>query len=222
MSKFNIEHYLETTVLPDLTKVTNPFLLGRSLWFAGRFADKIKPELTQQFLEATVTGLNPQQNVIVRIQASRAIFEFSVKIPGKHFFKNQYKIVYIIILENTQHLLKPYMSRILNNLIDLASKSSDESLCLILEVLGACIEVDEDTSAQFAPQISDLILAMLTIKRYGPYGIFFFYYVLFINCNQFIFSATIHKYHRLPKNWLKTLQSYHRHQAFSVENWFHF
>ena len=87
MSKFNIEHYLETTVLPDLTKVTNPFLLGRSLWFAGRFADKIKPELTQQFLEATVTGLNPQQNVIVRIQASRAIFEFSVKIPGEHFFK---------------------------------------------------------------------------------------------------------------------------------------
>ena len=173
MSKFNIEHYLETTVLPDLTKVTNPFLLGRSLWFAGRFTDKIKPELTQQFLEATVTGLNPQQNVIVRIQASRAIFEFSVKIPGKHFFKNQYKIVYIIILENTQHLLKPYMSRILNNLIDLASKSSDESLCLILEVLGACIEVDEDTSAQFAPQISDLILAMLTNKRYGPYGIFF-------------------------------------------------
>jgi len=151
MSKFNIEHYLETTVLPDLTKVTNPFLLGRSLWFAGRFTDKIKPELTQQFLEATVTGLNPQQNVIVRIQASRAIFEFSVKIP-----------------ENTQHLLKPYMSRILSNLIDLASKSSDESLCLILEVLGACIEVDEDTSAQFAPQISDLILAMLTNKSNDP------------------------------------------------------
>lgn len=68
-------------------------------------------------------------------------------------------------LENTQHLLKPYMSRILGNLIDLASKSSDESLCLILEVLGACIEVDEETSSQFAPQISDLILAMLTNKR---------------------------------------------------------
>ena len=164
MSKFNIEHYLATTVLPDLTKVTNPFLLGRSLWFAGRFADKIKPELTQQFLEATVTGLNPQQNVIVRIQASRAIFEFSVKIPGKRVVKTSTYFNHHI-LENTQHLLKPYMSRILSNLIDLASKSSDESLCLILEVLGACIEVDEDTSAQFAPQISDLILAMLTNKR---------------------------------------------------------
>ena len=112
------------------------------------------------------------------------------------------------------------MSRILSNLIDLASKSSDESLCLILEVLGACIEVDEDTSAQFAPQISDLILAMLTNKRYWQYRIA--YFLLRIFYNQFMFSATIHKYHRLPKNWLKTLQSYHRHQASSVENWFHF
>ena len=74
--------YLESTVLPDLTREDNPFLLGRSLWFAGRFAHAIKSNLLEKFLDATVAGLQPQQNIIVRIQAARAIFEFVVKTSG--------------------------------------------------------------------------------------------------------------------------------------------
>ena len=83
--KFNIEAYLEQTVLADLQTVTNPFLLGRSLWFAGRFADKIRAELINQFLTATVAGLGSNQHIIVRIQASRAVFEFISKMAGKFF-----------------------------------------------------------------------------------------------------------------------------------------
>ena len=68
MTKFNIQTFLETSVLNDLRSNSNSFLLGRALWFSGRFADKVRPEVLQAFLEATVAGLDKSQNPIVRVQ----------------------------------------------------------------------------------------------------------------------------------------------------------
>lgn len=52
----------------------SPFLLGRALWAASRFTAAMSPELIQQFLQATVSGLHDSQPPSVRISAVRAIW----------------------------------------------------------------------------------------------------------------------------------------------------
>lgn len=52
----------------------SPFLLGRALWAASRFTVAMSPELIQQFLQATVSGLHETQPPSVRISAVRAIW----------------------------------------------------------------------------------------------------------------------------------------------------
>ena len=55
-------------MLNDLRSTDNQFLLGRALWFSGRFADKVRNELLHGFLTATVAGLDKSQGAIVRVQ----------------------------------------------------------------------------------------------------------------------------------------------------------
>lgn len=61
---------------PDcsLSSPVSPFLLGRALWAASRFTVAMSPELIQQFLQATVSGLHETQPPSVRISAVRAIW----------------------------------------------------------------------------------------------------------------------------------------------------
>lgn len=61
---------------PDcsLSFPVSPFLLGRALWAASRFTVAMSPELIQQFLQATVSGLHETQPPSVRISAVRAIW----------------------------------------------------------------------------------------------------------------------------------------------------
>lgn len=54
--------------------LASPFLLGRALWAASRFTVAMSPELIQQFLQATVSGLHETQPPSVRISAVRAIW----------------------------------------------------------------------------------------------------------------------------------------------------
>lgn len=68
----------DQTVLPtpncSLSLPVSPFLLGRALWAASRFTVAMSPELIQQFLQATVSGLHETQPPSVRISAVRAIW----------------------------------------------------------------------------------------------------------------------------------------------------
>lgn len=57
-----------------LSLPVSPFLLGRALWAASRFTVAMSPELIQQFLQATVSGLHETQPPSVRISAVRAIW----------------------------------------------------------------------------------------------------------------------------------------------------
>lgn len=56
--------------------IVSPFLLGRALWAASRFTVAMSPELIQQFLQATVSGLHETQPPSVRISAVRAIWGY--------------------------------------------------------------------------------------------------------------------------------------------------
>lgn len=65
--------YSETTEVFCFAAVS-PFLLGRALWAASRFTVAMSPELIQQLLQATVSGLHETQPPSVRISAVRAIW----------------------------------------------------------------------------------------------------------------------------------------------------
>lgn len=80
IQKFSIQSLLEGSVLQDLRSTSNPFLLGRALWFSGRFADKVRLEVLQAFLEATTIGLDQSQNHIVRVQVIRHTNNYMVKV----------------------------------------------------------------------------------------------------------------------------------------------
>lgn len=62
------------TLLLNCPSGASPFLLGRALWAASRFTAAMSPELIQQFLQATVSGLHDSQPPSVRISAVRAIW----------------------------------------------------------------------------------------------------------------------------------------------------
>lgn len=57
-----------------VSPAASPFLLGRALWAASRFTAAMSPDLIQQFLQATVSGLYVTQPPSVRISAVRAIW----------------------------------------------------------------------------------------------------------------------------------------------------
>jgi len=152
MAKFNIQTFLESSVLNDLRSNSNPFLLGRALWFSGRFADKVRPEVLNAFLEATVAGLDKSQNHIVRVQAARAVYEFVDKIP-----------------DESQTVLTPYMPKVLSSLLDISSTATTEVLCLILEVISECVRVNSTCLPSYSEQIVDLILALLQKYNSDPH-----------------------------------------------------
>ena len=152
MAKFNIQSFLESSVLQDLRSNSSPFLIGRALWFAGRFADRVRPEVLNAFLEATVCGLEKSQNVIVRVRASRAVFEFLSKIP-----------------DESHAILTPFMPKILDSLLDICNTASTEVLVLILEVLGECVRVNSTCLPQFSERLVDLILVILQKFNSDPH-----------------------------------------------------
>ena len=63
-------------------------------------------------------------------------------------------------------MLKPHMQNVIGNLIEIAAQSNTEVLCLILEVLTTCVTVEDTVAGQFAPQLSELIVALIQNKRY--------------------------------------------------------
>ncbi|KAI2659192.1 Lysine-specific demethylase 5B [Labeo rohita] len=73
--QFDMHGFLANVILADLNlPAASPFLLGRALWAASRFTAAMSPELIQQFLQATVSGLHESQPPSVRISAVRAIW----------------------------------------------------------------------------------------------------------------------------------------------------
>ena len=64
LSKFNV-------VISYCNFSGSPFLLGRCLWVGSRYAHFMSTPMIEQFLEATVSGLQPSQVPSIRISAVR-------------------------------------------------------------------------------------------------------------------------------------------------------
>uniref|UniRef100_A0A8C0HA38 Importin 9 n=1 Tax=Chelonoidis abingdonii TaxID=106734 RepID=A0A8C0HA38_CHEAB len=142
--QFDMHGFLTNVVLADLNLSVSPFLLGRALWAASRFTVAMSPELIQQFLQATVSGLHETQPPSVRISAVRAIWGYCDQLK---------------ISEST-HVLQPFLPSILDGLIHLAAQFSSEVLNLVMETLCIVCTVDPAFTANVENKICPFTIAI--------------------------------------------------------------
>ncbi|NWI95920.1 IPO9 protein, partial [Pitta sordida] len=141
---FDMHGFLTNVVLADLNLSVSPFLLGRALWAASRFTVAMSPELIQQFLQATVSGLHETQPPSVRISAVRAIWGYCDQLK---------------ISESTR-VLQPFLPSILDGLIHLATQFSSEVLNLVMETLCIVCTVDPAFTASTESKICPFTIAI--------------------------------------------------------------
>ncbi|XP_057582351.1 importin-9 isoform X1 [Hippopotamus amphibius kiboko] len=141
---FDMHGFLTNVVLADLNLSVSPFLLGRALWAASRFTVAMSPELIQQFLQATVSGLHETQPPSVRISAVRAIWGYCDQLK---------------VSEST-HVLQPFLPSILDGLIHLAAQFSSEVLNLVMETLCIVCTVDAAFTASMESKICPFTIAI--------------------------------------------------------------
>ncbi|XP_029331446.1 importin-9 [Mus caroli] len=141
---FDMHGFLTNVILADLNLSASPFLLGRALWAASRFTVAMSPELIQQFLQATVSGLHETQPPSVRISAVRAIWGYCDQLK---------------VSEST-HVLQPFLPSILDGLIHLAAQFSSEVLNLVMETLCIVCTVDPEFTASVENKICPFTIAI--------------------------------------------------------------
>ncbi|XP_005988453.1 importin-9 isoform X2 [Latimeria chalumnae] len=142
--QFDMHGFLTNVVLTDLNLSVSPFLLGRALWAASRFTIAMSPELIQQFLQATVSGLHETQPPPVRISAVRAIWGYCEQLK---------------ISEST-HVLQPFLPSVLDGLIHLAAQFSSEVLTLVMETICIVCTVNPAFTASMENKICPLTIAI--------------------------------------------------------------
>ncbi|XP_054569111.1 importin-9 [Eptesicus fuscus] len=141
---FDMHGFLTSVVLADLNLAVSPFLLGRALWAASRFTVAMSPELIQQFLQATVSGLHETQPPSVRISAVRAIWGYCDQLKAS---------------EST-HVLQPFLPSVLDGLVHLAAQFSSEVLNLVMETLCIVCTVDPEFTASVESKICPFTIAI--------------------------------------------------------------
>ncbi|KAF0034528.1 hypothetical protein F2P81_012286 [Scophthalmus maximus] len=151
--QFDMHGFLASVILADLNlAAASPFLLGRALWAASRFTAAMSPELIQQFLQATVSGLHDNQPPSVRISAVRAIWGYCDQLK----------------LSDSTHVLQPFLPSILEGLIQLAAQFSSEVLTLVMETLCIVCTVDPAFTISAENKICPLTIAIFLKYNNDP------------------------------------------------------
>ncbi|XP_068598144.1 importin-9 [Brachionichthys hirsutus] len=151
--QFDMHGFLVGVILADLNlSAASPFLLGRALWAASRFTAAMSPELIQQFLQATVSGLHDSQPPSVRISAVRAIWGYCDQLK----------------LSESTHVLQPFLPSVLEGLVQLAAQFSSEVLTLVMETLCIVCTVDPAFTTSAENKICPLTIAIFLKYNNDP------------------------------------------------------
>ncbi|KAI0045675.1 ARM repeat-containing protein [Auriscalpium vulgare] len=139
----NIEQLLGEAIPSLLTLSDYPFIQGRCLVFASRYAKLLPAETSGQYLEAAVQVIESGETGIpFKISAVKAIQHFCQDIDDD--------------------ALKPIVPRIARDLGPFLFQTTEDTLSLVLETLAVVVEVD-DSSWLTADLARDLVLALLEV-----------------------------------------------------------
>jgi len=101
-------------------------------------------ELLLRFIEASVTGLESTQLAAVRISAVRAVYEFCAHLK----------------LSNNTEILTPFLPKVMDGLLTMATQSTDDVLALVLESLRIVMSVNKEFTTSCEGRISPLTIAL--------------------------------------------------------------
>ena len=141
--QFDFASFLTNVVFEDLQ--AGPFLAGRSLWLASRFASTMQKELLQRFLEATVKGLQPDQQAVIRISSLRSVLSYCDHLQNME----------LVIL------LTPFVPSILDGLFQLVFQATVEVLSLALETMRLVLAVNTEITTKYNDQVISLATAIV-------------------------------------------------------------
>ncbi|RWS09017.1 Importin-9-like protein [Dinothrombium tinctorium] len=130
------------------TDQNSPFLFGRSLWTAARFAPIMNEGVLDRFLEATVNSL-VDQSPVIKIYGLRSAFNFCVHLKES----------------NQVNLIRSYLPAMLEATISIGNQYSTEVLALSLETVSVLISMDKNFSASVENKVCPLAIA--TFLRYS-------------------------------------------------------
>ncbi|CAN0065045.1 unnamed protein product [Lampetra planeri] len=142
--QFDMDGFLTNVVLADLSSSASPFLLGRALWSASRFASLMTPELVQRFLQATVSGLHDAQPPSVRISAVRAVWGYCDQLKQA----------------GSVQVLRPFLPAVVEALVQLATHFTSDVLTLVMETLCVVCSVDADFTSSVEAKVCPLTIAL--------------------------------------------------------------
>ena len=128
-------------VLQSPTDIS-PFLTGRSLWTASRFAEIMSGQSLDTFLQMTTNGLMAE-SAVIRIAAARATFVFC------DYMKTS----------NKTALIKPYLGHMFDGLLAIGTRYSTEVLSLVLETICILISIDKEFTASIENKVAPLAIA---------------------------------------------------------------
>ncbi|GFG36391.1 hypothetical protein Cfor_01763 [Coptotermes formosanus] len=150
---FDLTGFLQNVVITDMNSSGSPFLLGRCLWVGSRYAHFMSTPMIEQFLEATVSGLQPSQVPSIRISAVRAVRGFCEHLKNSN---------------NTQ-MLVTLLPSITDNLLGMATQYSCEVLSLILETLALVLSIDRNFTASCESRVTSLAIAVFLKYNSDPF-----------------------------------------------------
>ncbi|CAB4057993.1 IPO9 [Lepeophtheirus salmonis] len=133
-SKFQIEPFMESIVLPDMKNPVSPFLLGRCYWISGKFAQRLPPEALQFFLESTMRSQQEDQMPIMRIMALKGIYGYC------------------------QQLRRADSKALIS--ICTTYNNSSEVVGLMLEIMGLVLSCDAGATAAYENKITPILMAI--------------------------------------------------------------
>ncbi|PNF35800.1 Importin-9 [Cryptotermes secundus] len=149
---FDLTGFLQNVVVADMSSSDPPFLLGRCLWVGSRYAHFMSPPMIEQFLEATVSGLQPSQLPSIRISAVRAVWGFCEHLKNSN---------------NTQMLVS-LLPSIMDNLLGMATQYSSEVLSLVMETLALVLSIDKNFTASCESRVTSLAIAVFLKYNSDP------------------------------------------------------
>ncbi|PSN50935.1 hypothetical protein C0J52_08156 [Blattella germanica] len=143
---FNFKDFLQNVVIRP------PFLLGRCLWVGSRYAHFMSSPMIEQFLQATVAGLQSSQLPNIRISAVRAVWGFCDHLRNS----------------NNTHLLVALLPGMMENLLAMATQYSCEILSLVLETLALVLSIDRNFTASCESKVTSLAIAVFLKYNSDP------------------------------------------------------
>lgn len=136
--QFDLAGLFSHVVMESASSPTTPFLQGRAIWFASRFASVLPADLAQQYVAGASAAICQSDSAPVRICAVKAIQAFSGSMDSA--------------------VLQPFQQQMLEGLLTFMPTATEEIATLVLETLAQVLKIDAQATAAYEPRLTPLTL----------------------------------------------------------------